>query len=85
VEHIAPASGGLGNTSDEYIIGMDVERAFSEGRNQVNWNQQTMTSQTFRSQMCTGLWYKAPWFSLDHAEDTIDEEARPLRRNGSSP
>jgi hypothetical protein len=47
---------------------VDVERVFSEGRNQINWNQKSMSSQAFRAQMCVGSWYSAPWFSMDLAD-----------------
>ncbi|KAJ6573751.1 hypothetical protein DFH09DRAFT_868148, partial [Mycena vulgaris] len=41
---------------------VDGERSFSEGRNQCAWNQQSMSSQTFREQMSLGAWSKAPFF-----------------------
>ncbi|KAI0070266.1 hypothetical protein K474DRAFT_1579070, partial [Panus rudis PR-1116 ss-1] len=49
----------------------DAERAFSEGRNQVNWNQRSMSSQTFRAKMSLGAWSQAPWFNKDEAAQII--------------
>ncbi|KZT63504.1 hypothetical protein DAEQUDRAFT_655905, partial [Daedalea quercina L-15889] len=49
----------------------DAERQFSEGRNQINWNQHSMSSQTFRMKMCLAAWSKAPWFTMDDAEKII--------------
>ncbi|KAF9011674.1 hypothetical protein BDZ89DRAFT_885272, partial [Hymenopellis radicata] len=43
------------------------ERSFSEGRNQVGWNQHSMSSQAFREQMSLGSWSTAPFFDLDKA------------------
>ncbi|KAH9832093.1 uncharacterized protein C8Q71DRAFT_704957, partial [Rhodofomes roseus] len=49
----------------------DAELAFSEGRNQVAWNQRAMSSQTFRAKMSLGAWADAPWFDYNVAEDII--------------
>ena len=57
----------------------DAERAFSEGRNQVAWNQHAMSSQTFRAKMSLGAWVDAPWFSNEIAEKIIVGSSRPLR------
>ncbi|KAJ7744943.1 hypothetical protein DFH07DRAFT_694723, partial [Mycena maculata] len=50
---------------------VDGERSFSEGRNQCSWNQQSMSSQTFREQMSVGAWCDAPFFDLDLAEKIV--------------
>ncbi|KAJ7936208.1 hypothetical protein B0H13DRAFT_1589697 [Mycena leptocephala] len=43
---------------------VDSERAFSEGRHQIAWNQQLMSSQAFRAQMSIASWADAPFFNL---------------------
>jgi hypothetical protein len=58
---------------------VDGERSFSEGRNQCSWNQQSMSSQTFREQMSVGAWSEAPFFDLNVAETIIDSHSRALR------
>ncbi|KAJ7654261.1 hypothetical protein B0H17DRAFT_956980 [Mycena rosella] len=58
---------------------VDGKRSFSEGRNQCLWNQQSMSSQTFRQQMSVGAWSEAPFFDLDVAEQIIGGHSRPLR------
>lgn len=55
------------------------EREFSEGRTQVNWNQQSMSSQTFRAKMSVGAWARAPWYNLETAAEIIAASSRPLR------
>ncbi|KAI0726111.1 ribonuclease H-like domain-containing protein [Fomitopsis betulina] len=56
----------------------DAERAFSEGRNQIAWNQHAMSSQTFRAKASLGAWADAPWFSNEMAEKIIAGNSRPL-------
>ncbi|KZT64555.1 hypothetical protein DAEQUDRAFT_769611 [Daedalea quercina L-15889] len=63
----------------------DAERQFSEGRNQINWNQHSMSSQTFPPKMCLAAWSKAPWFTMDDAEKIIASTSRPLRAPDRSP
>ncbi|KAK6992292.1 putative AC transposase [Favolaschia claudopus] len=43
---------------------VDAERSFSEGRNQIAWNQKSMSSQAFRAKMAS---CQAPFFNLDSA------------------
>ncbi|KAI0727722.1 hypothetical protein C8Q72DRAFT_436631 [Fomitopsis betulina] len=62
----------------------DAERAFSEGRNQVAWNQRVMSSQTFRAKMSFGAWATAPWFNYSIGENILASSTRPLRRSASS-
>ena len=57
----------------------DAERTFSEGRNQIAWNQHAMSSQTFRAKMSLGAWAEAPWFSNEIAEKIIAGYSHPLR------
>jgi hypothetical protein len=38
----------------------DVERAFSEGRREVNFMQHNMSSQTFKVEMAVGSWDGTP-------------------------
>nr|GAT43270.1 predicted protein [Mycena chlorophos] len=58
---------------------VDMERAFSEGRNMCAWNQRSMSSQTFREQISVAAWYDAPFFDMGIAEQIIREKSRPLR------
>ncbi|KAJ7619599.1 hypothetical protein FB45DRAFT_755220, partial [Roridomyces roridus] len=58
---------------------VDAERAFSEGRHQVSWNQHSMTSQAFRAQMAIASWANAPFFDLTSAVAALDAERAPLR------
>ncbi|KAL1739612.1 hypothetical protein HDZ31DRAFT_9157, partial [Schizophyllum fasciatum] len=46
---------------------IDAERAFSEGRRQVNFMQHRMSHDTFKASMALGSWAKAPFFSVDLA------------------
>ncbi|KAH9857132.1 hypothetical protein C2E23DRAFT_806661 [Lenzites betulinus] len=55
------------------------EHEFSEGRTQVNWNQQSMSSQTFRAKMSVSAWARAPWYNLKKAAEIIAASSRPLR------
>lgn len=38
----------------------DAERAFSEGRREVNFMQHNMSSQTFKAEMAVGSWFGTP-------------------------
>jgi hypothetical protein len=40
----------------------DAERAFSEGRREVNFMQHNMSSQTFKAEMAVGSWDGTPLF-----------------------
>ncbi|KAL1697945.1 hypothetical protein EV121DRAFT_162391, partial [Schizophyllum commune] len=50
---------------------IDAERAFSEGRRQVNFMQHRMSHDTFKSLMALGSWTKAPFFDLNLAVDVL--------------
>ncbi|KAI0724963.1 hypothetical protein C8Q72DRAFT_748158, partial [Fomitopsis betulina] len=49
----------------------DTERAFSEGRNQVAWNQRVMSSQTFCAKMSFSAWATTPWFNYSIGENIL--------------
>ncbi|KAK7041090.1 hypothetical protein R3P38DRAFT_2512622, partial [Favolaschia claudopus] len=61
---------------------VDSERAFSEGRNQISWNQHCMSSQTFRAQMSLASWSEAPFFDLQATVEALSRQIRPLRAGG---
>jgi hypothetical protein len=61
---------------------VEAERVFSEGRNQVQWNQESLSSQTFRAEMSMGAWTKAPWFNIDRAVQLIASRSSRLRTKG---
>ncbi|KAI0658318.1 hypothetical protein C8Q70DRAFT_994701 [Cubamyces menziesii] len=61
-----------------------VEREFSMGRTQINWNQESMSSQTFRAKMCVAAWSSAPWYDEDVATQIIADNSRPLRPSSSA-
>ncbi|KAL1678510.1 hypothetical protein EV122DRAFT_211798, partial [Schizophyllum commune] len=46
---------------------VDVERAFSEGRREVNFMQTQMSHDTFKSSMFVGSMARSPTFSVDRA------------------
>ncbi|KAI0312269.1 hypothetical protein OF83DRAFT_1067493, partial [Amylostereum chailletii] len=77
----ALAKMGLSFTSAP-ATGADAERVFSEGRNQLSWNQHSMSPQTFRNKMSIGAWSKAPCFDVEMATSIIAKHARPLRESG---
>ncbi|KAF7341582.1 putative AC transposase [Mycena sanguinolenta] len=58
---------------------VDAERSFSEGRHQIAWNQQQMSSQAFRAQMALASWAKAPFFDLETTVAEFGAEIRSLR------
>ncbi|KAI0662356.1 ribonuclease H-like domain-containing protein, partial [Cubamyces menziesii] len=55
------------------------EREFSEGRTMINWNQEGMSSQTFRAKMCVSAWSGAPWYNEEVAVQIITDTSRSLR------
>ncbi|KAK7037089.1 hypothetical protein R3P38DRAFT_2516794, partial [Favolaschia claudopus] len=62
---------------------VDSERAFSEGRNQIAWNQHSMSSQAFRAQMSLASWSDAPFFDLQATVAALNRQIRPLRAGGA--
>ncbi|KAJ7644488.1 hypothetical protein FB45DRAFT_735877, partial [Roridomyces roridus] len=63
---------------------VDGERAFSDGRHQIAWNQQQMSSQAFRAKMSVGSWANAPFFNLNAAVESLKTEIAPLRTSNST-
>ncbi|KAF8833538.1 hypothetical protein BDN67DRAFT_916754 [Paxillus ammoniavirescens] len=56
---------------------MDTERAFSDGRCEINFMQHNTSSQTFKSEMVIGSWEGTPLFSdIRRAVQIIDEKSR---------
>ncbi|KAI0721753.1 hypothetical protein C8Q72DRAFT_1001264 [Fomitopsis betulina] len=62
----------------------DTEQQFSEGWNQINWNQHSMLLQTFCVKMCVAVWSKAPLFNIDVVEQLISEASWSLCVSPSS-
>ncbi|KAL1713075.1 hypothetical protein EV715DRAFT_212391, partial [Schizophyllum commune] len=60
---------------------IDAERAFSEGRRQVNFMQHRMSHDTFKSVMALGSWTTAPFFDLNTAIEVLGQ-AVARRRAG---
>ncbi|EIM79011.1 uncharacterized protein STEHIDRAFT_164101 [Stereum hirsutum FP-91666 SS1] len=58
---------------------VEPERTFSKGRNQIDWNQQSMGQDTFNPRMVMESWADAPWFDLNIAARVLEENCRPLR------
>lgn len=58
---------------------VEAERAFSKGRNQIDWNQESMGQETFNPRMVMESWAKAPWFNMETAARVIEEHSRCLR------
>lgn len=61
----------------------DAERAFSEGRREVNFMQHNMASQTFKAQMAVGSWDGTPLFpsintAISIMEKHLDRRSSPL-------
>ena len=54
---------------------VDAERAFSKGRQQVNFTQHNMSSETFTARMAVGSWAKTPIYpGLDKVASYIDHK-----------
>ena len=53
---------------------VDVERAFSEGRREVNFMQTQMSHDTFNASMVVGSLAKLPSFDLKKAIDILENE-----------
>lgn len=58
---------------------VEPERSFSKGRNQVDWNQESMEQETFNPRMVIESWADAPWFDLRVGAQSIEEHGRSLR------
>ncbi|KAF9233124.1 hypothetical protein BU15DRAFT_54315, partial [Melanogaster broomeanus] len=55
----------------------DVERAFSDGRRDVNFMQHNTSSQTFKSEMAVGSWDGTPLFpDIRRAVQIIENKGR---------
>ncbi|KIK75068.1 hypothetical protein PAXRUDRAFT_173903 [Paxillus rubicundulus Ve08.2h10] len=55
----------------------DVERAFSDGRRDVNFMQHNTSSQTFKSEMVVGSWDGTPLFpDIRRAVQIIENKGR---------
>ncbi|KAI5831127.1 hypothetical protein K523DRAFT_415276 [Schizophyllum commune Tattone D] len=63
---------------------IDAERAFSEGRRQVNFMQHRMSHDTFKSLMALGSWTKAPFFDLNLAVDVLTKAVSRRKDFGES-
>ncbi|KAL1688913.1 hypothetical protein GGG16DRAFT_37664, partial [Schizophyllum commune] len=51
---------------------VDVERAFSEGRREVNFMQTSMSHDTFNASMVVGSLAKLPSFDIKRAVDILE-------------
>lgn len=60
----------------------DAERAFSEGRCEVNFMQHNTTSQTFKVEMAVGSWDGTPLFPEVDAAIQITEKELDRRGHG---
>ncbi|KAF9221868.1 hypothetical protein BS17DRAFT_784088, partial [Gyrodon lividus] len=55
----------------------DTERAFSDGRREINFMQHNTSSQTFKSEMAIGSWEGTSLFpDIRRAVQLIDEKSR---------